>query len=133
MNGSTLKSWLVRASLLALTTSIGACSVGNGTLPVATSAIPIATPAATTTAAPSASAAPIASPAQSVEPSSDEIAIKAYFVMVGDVEDSPTPLVVVDREIPRTEAVARAAMEQLLIGPTDEERATTCVSGRSAR
>jgi len=122
MNGSTLKSWLVRASLLALTTSIGACSVGNATVPVVTSAVPVATPAATTTAIPSASAATIASPAPSVEPSSDEIAIKVYLVMVGDVEDSPTPLVAVHREIPRTAAVATAAMEQLLNGPTDLER-----------
>ena len=123
MNGSTLKSWLVRASLLALTTSIGACSVGIATLPVATSAVAVATPAATRIATPSASAATIASPAPSTESSPNEIAVKAYFVKVGDVEDSPTPLVVVNRDIPRTEAVARAAMEQLLMGPTDEERA----------
>lgn len=123
MNDSTLKSWLVRASLLALTTSIGACGVGNGTVPVATSAVPVATPAATTIATPSASAATIASPVPSVEPSSDEIAIKVYFVMVADVEDSPTPLVAVHREIPRTAAVATAAMEQLLSGPTFQERA----------
>lgn len=116
MNGSILKSWLVRASLLALTTSVAACSAGNGTPPVAT-------PAASTTAAPSASVATIASTAPSVQPSPDEIAVKAYFVMVGDVEDSPTPLVAVNREVPRTAAVAAAAMEQLLNGPTDEERA----------
>ena len=123
MNRLTLKSWLVRASLLALTTSIGACSVGNATVPVATSAVPVATPAGTTSATPSASVATIASPAPSVEPSSDEIAIKVYFVMVGNVEDSPTPLVAVHREIPRTAAVATAAMEQLLSGPTFQERA----------
>jgi germination protein M len=123
MNGSTLKSWLVRASLLASMSSIGACSVGNATVSVATSAVPVATPAATTTATPSASAATIASPYPSVEPRSDEIAIKAYFVMVGVVEDSPTPLVAVHREIPWTAAVATAAMEQLLSGPTDLERA----------
>ena len=123
MNGSTLKSWLVRASLLALTTSVGGCSVGNATVPVTMSAVPVATPAATTSATPSPSAATIASPAPSVEPRSDEIAIKVYFVMVGDVEDSPTPLVAVHREIPRTAAVATAALEQLLSGPTDEERA----------
>ena len=123
MNGPTLKSWLVRASLLALTTSIGACSVGVATVPVATPVVPVATPAATTTAIPSASAATIASPAPSVEPSSDEIAIKVYFVMVGNVEDSPTPLVAVHREIPRTAAVATAALEQLLSGPTFQERA----------
>jgi spore germination protein GerM len=116
MNGSTLKSWLVRASLLALMTSIGACSVGNAT-------VSVATPAAMTTPTPSASAATIASPAPSVGPVSDEVAIKAYFVMFGVVEDSPTPLVAVHREIPRTAAVATAAMEQLLSGPTDLERA----------
>jgi germination protein M len=123
MNGSTLKSWLAWVSLLALTTSISACSVAGGTLPVTTSAVPVATPAATATATPSASATTIASPAPSVQPSSDEIAIKAYFVMVGDVEQALTPLVAVNRETPGTEAVATAAMEQLLKGPTDEERA----------
>jgi hypothetical protein len=49
--------------------------------------------------------------------------MKVYFVMVGDVEDSPTPLVAVHRVVPRTAAVATAAMEQLLSGPTDLERA----------
>jgi len=123
MNGSTLKSWLVRVSPLALATSIAACSVAGGTLPLTTSAVPATTPAATTIATPSASAATIASPAPSVQPSSEEIAVKAYFVMVGDVEHSLTPLVAVNREIPRTEAVATAAMQQLLNGPTDGERA----------
>jgi spore germination protein GerM len=117
MNGSNLKPWLVRASLLALTTSIGACSVGNATVSVATPAVPVATPAATTSATPSVSAA------LSVEPNPSEIAINAYFVMVGVVEDSPTPLVAVHRAVPRTAAVATAAMEQLLSGPTFEERA----------
>jgi germination protein M len=123
MNGSTLKSWLVTASLLALTTSIAACSLASGTLPVATSAVPVAASAATTIGTPSPSAATIASPAPSVEPSSNDMAIKVYFVMVGNVEDSPTPLVAVHREIPRTAAVATAAIEQLLSGPTDQERA----------
>jgi germination protein M len=116
MNGSTVRSWLVLATLLALIASVAACGVGRSTLLVTS-------PAASATAAPSPSAAPIASPAHAVRPTPDTIALKAYFVLVGDRQDSPTPLVAVNREVPRTAAVATAAMEQLLSGPTDEERA----------
>ena len=51
-----------------------------------------------------------------------EIYLKAYFVHYGNV-DGPTPLVPVSRESDGTVAVARAAMEHLLAGPTEAERA----------
>ena len=50
------------------------------------------------------------------------LTLKAYFLLFGNI-DGPTPLVPVSREVDETVAVAAAAMEQLLAGPTDDERA----------
>jgi spore germination protein GerM len=122
MNRSTPRSWLIRATMLGLSASLAACSVGASPQPAAT---PAASPtlAPPSSATPSASAAPIASVGPTAEPSPDTIALKVYFVMVGDREDSPLPLVAVNRDVPWTKAVATAAMERLLDGPSLDERA----------
>jgi germination protein M len=114
MNGSTLKSWLISATFVAL---VAACGDG-GSSPAS------ATPTPSATAAPSPSATPTdpGSPAPTAEPTPGQISLKAYFLLFGNV-DGPTPLVPVHREVDRTVAVARAAMEQLLAGPTEDERA----------
>jgi spore germination protein GerM len=79
------------------------------------------------TAAPSASLAPsepaaTATAAQTGEPTQGQTSLKAYFLLFGNV-DGNAPLVPVHREVAATAAVARAAMEQLLAGPTEDERA----------
>jgi germination protein M len=120
MNGSIPRSWLIRATMLGLIASTAGCSVGA-------SSEPGATPAASLIPAPSAAAdtspAPTASVAPSAQPSPHTMALKVYFVIVGNREDEPMPLVAVNRDVPRTEAVAAAAMERLLDGPTFDERA----------
>ena len=122
MNGSTPRSWLIRATALGLLAATAGCSVGA-------SFEPVETPAASPThalhppATVDASPTPIASVAPTAQPSPHTMALKVYFVMVGNVQDSPTPLVAVNRDIPRTDAVAAAAVELLLDGPTFEERA----------
>jgi len=113
MNGSTLKSWFVSATLVAV---VAACGGGNS--PPAASP----TPDGTGTASPSATPSGSASAASTPEPTPAKIALKAYFLYFGNV-DGPTPLVPVYREVDGTVAVARAAMEQLLAGPTIDERA----------
>jgi spore germination protein GerM len=125
MNGPTLKSWLISATLVTL---VAGCSGGNA--PSAGSAGSAATAATGGTAAPHESASPnpsaaptrSASPAPTAAPTPRKVALKAYFLLFGNI-DGPTPLVPVGREVDRTVAVARAAMEQLLAGPTDAERA----------
>lgn len=122
MNGSILKSRFFRATLLASMVSIAACSGGASSSPSPT--IPAAgdTPAPSASAPSTASAAP-ASAAPTPQPSPDMIALKAYFLLFADSDESPGALVPVNREVEGTVAVARAAMEQLLAGPTDDERA----------
>jgi spore germination protein GerM len=116
MNGPTLKSWLISATLVTLVT---ACSGGNA--PSAPTASPDATPSPNPLAA-SAPSVGSASPAPTPEPTPGKFALKAYFLLFGNV-DGPTPLVPVNRDVDGTVAVARAAMDQLLAGPTDDERA----------
>jgi len=54
---------------------------------------------------------------------SDNIIVKAYFNNSNlDPEASCDKVFPVEREIPKTQAVARAAIEELLKGPTDEEK-----------
>lgn len=115
MSGSTLRSWLRWATLLALIASVVGCGgVGGSAAPS------VATPSTSVTAAPGPSATPIASAAvtsaaPTALPTPDTIALKAYF-------GSPA-LVPVDREVPATAEVATAAMQQLLGGPTADELA----------
>jgi len=113
MNGSTLKSRLASVALAAV---VAACGGGSGQ-PAAT-----ATPTGTTTASPSAPPTDPASSASTAGPTSAKIALRVYFLLIGNI-DGPTPLVPVYREVDRTVAIAQAAMEQLLAGPTIDERA----------
>lgn len=54
---------------------------------------------------------------------SDNIIVKAYFNNSNlDPEASCNKVFPVEREIPKTQAVARAAIEELLKGPIDEEK-----------
>jgi germination protein M len=124
MNGSTLKSWLVRAMLLLSIASLAACGV-TGSSPSAATSLPSQSAAAGLSAPPSPSAT--ASAAPTAEPIPGTVALKAYFLLFGNI-DGPTPLVPVNREVDDTEvddtvAVARAAMEELLAGPTEDEGA----------
>jgi germination protein M len=105
MNGSTRKSWLVRAVLPVLLASLAACGGLSSPSP----------------AAPTPSTA-VTLPVATAQRSPGLIALKAYFLLFGSVEGL-TPLVPVHREVQGTIALARAAMEQLLAGPTAEERA----------
>lgn len=120
MIGSTLKSWHLRATLLVSIASLAACSV-SGSSPSAATSLPSQSP----TAGLSASAGPSATVGSAVptaEPVPGTIALKAYFLLFGNI-DGPTPLIPVNRDVGETVAVARAAMEELLAGPTDDEGA----------
>jgi spore germination protein GerM len=120
MNGSKFHSWLVRATLLASMASLVGCQGVTGSSPSAATSLPSQSAAPVQTAAPSPSAT-IASAAPT-ESARDTISLKAYFLLFGNV-DGPTPLVPVNRDVGGTVAVARAAMEQLLAGPTQGEGA----------
>jgi hypothetical protein len=58
----------------------------------------------------------------------ESIGVSAYFVLQGNL-DEPPPLVPVNRDVGRTDAAATAAMQALLDGPTDDERAHDLVLG----
>ena len=120
MNGSTLRAWLVRATLLVSITSLSACGAG-GSSPAATTFVPSQSAGAGLSPSPTPEVAS-SSVAPTAEPVPGTIAVKAYFLLFGNI-DGPTPLVPVNREVPTTVAVARAAMEQLLAGPTLDEGA----------
>jgi germination protein M len=120
MNGSKFNSWLVRATLLVSMASLAGCRAVTESSPPAATSVPSQSAAAVHTATPSPSAT-VASAAPT-EPAPDEISIKAYFLLFGNIE-GPTPLVPVNRDVDGTVAVARAAMEQLLGGPTLDEGA----------
>jgi spore germination protein GerM len=122
MNSSTLNSRFVRATLLASMVSVAACSGGASSSPSPTTPAAGDTPAPNASAPSTASAAP-ASAVPTAQPSPDTIALKAYFLLFADSDESPGALVPVNREVEGTVAVARAAMEQLLAGPTFDERA----------
>jgi spore germination protein GerM len=117
MNGPTLKSWLVRATLVASIASVAACGA-SGISPSAATRSPSESASAETT-----SSGAVASQAPTAEPTPGTIALKAYFLLYGSSDESPGALVPVNREVEATVAVARAAMEQLLAGPTEDERA----------
>ena len=71
--------------------------------------------------APASSQPPSGSPSASPAPSSaGTMIVRAYFFLNGRGGDTPG-LVAVLREIPRTQAVARAAMTALLDGPSSRE------------
>lgn len=119
MNGSTLKSWLVRATLLVSIASLAGCGVSGSSASPARSLPSQSAPRLSERPSPSAT---VASAAPTAAPVPGTIALKAYFLLFGNI-DGPTPLVPVHREVPGTVAVARAAMEELLAGPTLDEGA----------
>jgi germination protein M len=121
MNGSTRISRLVKATLLVSIASLAACGGVRGSSPSAATSLPSQNATAGLSAPPSPSAK-AASAAPTQEPGTGSIRLKAYFLLFGNV-DGPTPLVPVSREVDETVAVARAAMEQLLAGPTQDEGA----------
>lgn len=121
MNGSTLNSWLVRATLLVCMASLLGCRGATGSSPSAATSPPSESSAVSHSAAPSPSAM-AASAAPTAKPATGTISLKVYFLLFGNI-DGPTPLVPVNRDLDGTVAVARAAMEQLLAGPTMDEGA----------
>lgn len=119
---------LVVTSAIVLSTLLAACGGGTGslgTLPPGSStpepSLPGASPDATPgTGSPSPSRpasqpsdAPPTEPAGSPPPEGSTI-VRAYFHLGGD--ESSEGIVAVLREVPKTQAVARAALEQLLLG-----------------
>jgi spore germination protein GerM len=116
MNRSILRTWLVRATLPVMIAMVAACGAAASTPPVPT-------PSASETPAQNPSATPIASATPTVQPTPGRIALKAYFLLFTGSDESPGQLVPVNREVDRTAAVARAAVERLLAGPTEDERA----------
>jgi spore germination protein GerM len=76
---------------------------------------------------PSPSARPSAEPSETPEPSnSGTMIVRAYFVLGG--EPGSVGLVPVLRVVPKTPAVATAAMDQLLDGPTSAEAGGRTIS-----
>ena len=121
MHGLTQRSRFVGAMLLALTASVAACGGVGGSDP------PVATPSASAATAPSPSAARSASPAAhsaapTAQPTPDKVALKAYFLLFVSSDESPGRSSRSTAMCPRPRG-SRAAIEQLLDGPTDEERA----------
>jgi germination protein M len=121
MNGSTLKSWLVRATLLLSVASLAACGGVSGSSPSPATSVPSPSASGSLSAPPTPTAT-VALATPTAEPVAGTITLKAYFLLFGNV-DGPTPLIPVNREVGGTVAVARAAMEQLLAGPTEDEGA----------
>jgi germination protein M len=86
--------------------------------PSASPATSPSTPPPSLTPSPPATAEPSPTPA-----AGDTIVVRAYFILAGTRRAEG--LVPVLREVPRTKAVATAAMNELLTGPTDAERAAS--------
>ena len=120
MNSSTRGSRLSHVFLLAVAVVMAGCSTRSPSVPPGT-----ATPGASLPVA--ASGSPIAS-ADPGTSTPGQIALKAYFLMFGS-NDAPLTLVPVQRVVAQDPAVARAAMEQLLLGPTEQEGAHDLLVG----
>jgi len=104
-----MRSRLVSALLLASTASVAACG-GVG----------VSTPSSASgeTAAPGGTFAS-ATPSALTNP--NKVALKAYFLLLAEGEESPVALVPVNRDVPATESVMTTAIEQLLVGPISDE------------
>lgn len=124
MSRSTTKRWLASAVLVALIMSAAACGPGGGPSSSEPSASAATTPRPS--AAP-ASASPIPS-LPTAEPTNATVAVAAYFALQGNL-DEPAPLVPVHRDVSNSDAIATAAMQALLDGPTEDERAHDLVVG----
>ncbi len=137
-----MKRHVLPFAAIALAVVVGACAGGSGslgTLPPSSSSpepslpgpSPDQTPGAgspSSSAPPATSAPPASSARPTTRPSSDPAPsqppagmtiVRAYLHLGGD--ESSEGLVPVLREVPQTQAVARAALEQLLLGPTGRE------------
>ncbi|MEP6639258.1 MAG: GerMN domain-containing protein [Chloroflexota bacterium] len=123
-----------------LLASLAACSGSTGGLGSVPTAVPVPSdgspepdlipaPSGSTTPSADPSDAPSAGPGSTASPAPAETTIlRAYFVLGG--EPGSEGLVAVLRTIPKTTAVAGAAMEALLAGPTaDESGERTITSG----
>jgi spore germination protein GerM len=126
-----MKRQLLPLAALGLAVLVAACAGTSGplgTLPPASGspapslpqASPDQTPGAGSPApsSPSTSTPPPTGPSVSPSPVGTTI-VRAYFFLGGDV--GTAGLVPVLREVPKTQAVARAALEQLLRGPAGRE------------
>jgi spore germination protein GerM len=127
------------AFLAAAVVACGGGSGGLGSLPPASpspapsgpTASPDATPGG---GSPTPSIPPATAPPGTVEPSSPPATeppagttiVRAYFWLAGD--EGSEGLVPVLREVPKTQAVARAAIEQLLLGPIGREASVGTIS-----
>ena len=126
MNPFTPNARFVRGLALLLFAMTAACS---------TAADPIASPAETpspsaTEVASGASPSPAVAATASVTPLATPTAtdagpldIKAYFPLYLRNDESPPVLIPVHRTVEQTAAIGAAAMNALLAGPTDQERA----------
>jgi germination protein M len=111
---------------------VGACTQGTGGLGPVGSAAPSAEPSVVpgspdlTPAPSSPGATPSTGPGDTPSPSApstDKTVVRAYFYLGG--EPGSAGFVAVLREIPATQAVARAAMNALLAGPQGSELQAT--------
>ncbi len=99
----------VWARLMALVLLAGGCAGGPRPSPTP------ATAPAPAIQAPTAAMSPVAA-----SPTPSIMVVKAYF---SSIVDNDVEFVPVERTVPRTAAVGQAAIEELLKGPTPEERA----------
>ena len=105
--------------------------VGDGgevtttTAATTTTSVTTTTAATTTTGAEETTTTPATTTTVVTTPPPDTMGVKVYFMLEGGGTDyRPGPfLVPVYREIPRTQAVAAAAVRLLIEGPTDDEMA----------
>jgi germination protein M len=123
-------SMLIAGTLVLILAACTGGTGGLGSVPTAVPTPPVASGGPDLTAAPSGSAAPStnpsgepgsspgATPSAAASPAGTTI-VRAYFVLGG--EPGSIGLVAVLREIPATTAVATAAMNALLAGPTADE------------
>jgi immunoglobulin-like protein involved in spore germination/sporulation and spore germination protein len=88
---------ILRLSPIALVLVVAACGGGGGTTTITVAPTTTSTTSPTTTAAPA-----------------EATSFRVYFLLKGKVQP-------VERTVPKTKAVATAAYEQLLKGPTKEE------------
>jgi germination protein M len=100
--------------------------VGDGDGAATTTAAATTTVATATTAATTTTGAEETTTTAATTPPGETMGVKVYFMLEGGGTDyRPGPfLVPVYREIPRTQAVATAAVRLLIEGPTDDEQAS---------
>ncbi len=98
--------------------SSGDVTPGSGSPSVSPSAAPTSGPGGSPSSPPSGAPSPSAAPS-SAPPQQETMVVRAYFHLGGD--ESTEGLAPVLREVPRTQAPARAAMEQLLGGLAGRE------------